>query len=77
LNVSTVRSSKPTIVANKNNLTGAGFTLGETIHFGSLEFIVDHFGNLSLSSEESGSGAIFIGMVHNGSPSLHTILEEL
>jgi hypothetical protein len=44
--------------------------------FGSLEFIADHFGSLSLSPEGNDSGAIFVGMVHSGSLSLHTILME-
>jgi hypothetical protein len=46
-----VQSPKLTFVANGNNLTGVGLTLGETICFGSLEFTVDHFVNESLSRE--------------------------
>jgi hypothetical protein len=76
LKVSMVQSPKLTFIANSNNLTGAGFILGETICFGSLEFTADFFGNLSLSPEGNDSVAIFIELVHNGSPSLHTILEE-
>jgi hypothetical protein len=52
------------------------FTWGETIHFGSLEFITNRFDTLSLSPEGNDLGVMFMEMVHNGSPSLHTILEE-
>jgi hypothetical protein len=71
-----VLSSKPIIVANGNNLTSVGFTMGETIRFGSLEFIVDNFGDLSLSAEGNDSSTVLVGMVHSRPPSLHTILEE-
>jgi hypothetical protein len=71
-----VHSPKPTVVANRNNQADIRFVLGETIYFGSLEFIADHFGNLSLSPEGNDFGAVFLGMVHNGLPPLHIILEE-
>jgi hypothetical protein len=71
-----VYSLKLTIVADGNNLADVGITPGETIYFGSLEITIDRFGNLSLSPKGNDSGAIFIGMVHSGSPSLHTILQE-
>jgi hypothetical protein len=71
-----VYSPKLTFVANDNNLTGVGFTPGGTICFGSLEFTANRFGNPSLFPEGNDSGAVFIGMVHNGPRSLHTILEE-
>jgi hypothetical protein len=76
LNVLMVHSTKLTFIANSNNLTDVGLALGETICFGSLEFTVDHFSNLSLSLEGNDSCFIFVGMVHNGSLSLHTILED-
>jgi hypothetical protein len=69
-------SPKLTFVANRNILTGVGLTLGETTCFDNLELITDRFGHLSLSPEEDDSGAVFIGMVHNESPSLRTILKE-
>jgi hypothetical protein len=50
--------------------------LGRNYPLWSLEFIVDRFGNLSLSIEGKDSGAMFVGMTHNESPPLHTILEE-
>jgi hypothetical protein len=46
-----VYSPKLTFIANINNLTNVGLTLGETICFGSFEFTADRFGNLSLSLE--------------------------
>jgi hypothetical protein len=69
-------SPKLTFVANHNNLAGVGLTLGETTCFDNLELTADRFGHLSLSSEEDDSGAVFIGMVQNVSPSLRTILKE-
>jgi hypothetical protein len=71
-----VHSPKPTTVTVGSHLTDVGFTLGETICFGSLVFIVDRFGSLNLSPEENDPGTVFVEMVHNRSPSLHTILEE-
>jgi hypothetical protein len=41
-----------------------------------LEFTADCSGNMSLSPEGEDSGAIFIEMVHSGSPFLHTVFEE-
>jgi hypothetical protein len=41
-----------------------------------LEFIADSFRSLSLSLEWSDSGVIIVRMVHSGSPSLLTIVEE-
>jgi hypothetical protein len=71
-----VYSPKLTFIANDNNTTDVGFSPSETICFGSLEFTVDRFSNMSLSPEAQDLGAIFIGMVHSESPSLHIILRE-
>jgi hypothetical protein len=71
-----VHSPKPTIVADGNHHNGVGFILGETICFGSLEFITDRFSSLSLSPEGNDLGVVFMGMVHSRSLSLDTILEE-
>jgi hypothetical protein len=45
-----VHSSMLIITADEECLTCGGFSLGETIHFGSLEFITNYFGSLSLSA---------------------------
>jgi hypothetical protein len=71
-----VYSLKLTFVANSNDQTSIGLTPVENIFFGSMEFTADHFDNLSLSPERNDSGTVFIGMVHNGSPSLHTGRKE-
>jgi hypothetical protein len=71
-----VHLSKPNINADGNILTSAGFTLHETIYFWSLVFITDHFASMSLSPKGSDSDVIFVGMLHNGSPSLLAILED-
>jgi hypothetical protein len=55
-----VTSLKLSFVANGNNPTGVGLTLGETICFDNLEFTVDRLGRLSLSPEEGDSGTIFV-----------------
>jgi hypothetical protein len=61
-----VHSSMLVITADEECLTCCGFSLGETIHFESLEFITNYFGNLSLSLRGD-SSAIFGGMTHSGS----------
>jgi hypothetical protein len=45
-----------------------GFSLGETIHLGSFEFIANYFGGLSLSPRRSDSGVAFMGSTHSGTP---------
>jgi hypothetical protein len=60
LDVPMVTSLKLSLVVNGNNLTGIGLTPSKTIHFGSLEFIVDRLGRLSLSPYEGDSSAIFV-----------------
>jgi hypothetical protein len=51
--------------------------LDEAIHFNDLEFIADHFDNLSLSPERDDSSVVGGGMARSRLPSLHAILEEL
>jgi hypothetical protein len=48
----------------------------EAIHFEGLKFITDKSYNQSVLPERSDLGAVFMGMAHSGSPSLHAILEE-
>jgi hypothetical protein len=76
LNVLKVCSLKLTFVANGNNLTDVGLAPGETIWFGNLEFTAHRLSNLSLSPEGNDSGTVFVGIMNNGSPSVHTIHEE-
>jgi hypothetical protein len=53
-----------------------GFSLGKTVHFGSLEFIANCFDSLSLSPMGSDTGAIFMGTTHRGSPLLRVMIED-
>jgi hypothetical protein len=76
VNVSIVHSPKLTVITDGKHQTGGSFTHDETIHFGSLEFIANCFSTLSLSDEGNGSGAVFGGIAHSGSPSLLPILED-
>jgi hypothetical protein len=76
LDILIVTSPKVSFVTNGINLTGAGLAPGETIQFSYLEFTADRLGHLSLYPKERDSAAIFIGVVHSGSPSLHTTLED-
>jgi hypothetical protein len=75
-----VPSPMLSFITNDNNPTSVGLAPGSTIHFGSLEFIVDHLGQISLSipppPQERDLGAMLVGMVHSGSPSLRTTLAE-
>jgi hypothetical protein len=71
-----VYSPKLTFVDNSNKLTRIGLAPGDTIWLGILEFTAYRFGNLSLSPEENDSDVVFIGMVHSGPSSMHTIHEE-
>jgi hypothetical protein len=57
-----------TIAADGKRLSCGGFFLGESIHFGSLEFITDRFGGLSLSRLGDGSCVIIMGPAHGGPP---------
>jgi hypothetical protein len=71
-----VYSLKLTFVANGNNPTDVGLAPGKKIYFESLEFIIDRFDRLILSPEGEDSDAVFVGMVHNGWPSLYNTLKE-
>jgi hypothetical protein len=76
LYVSMVTSPKLSFITNGDNPTGVGLATGETIHFGNLEFTAEDLGHLSLSPYEGNSSIIFVGMVYNGSLSLHTVLKN-
>jgi hypothetical protein len=69
LGVLMVPSSTLIVAVEDDCLMCGGFSLGETIHLGSFEFITDYFDGLSLSPRRSNSGDAFMGSTHNGSPS--------
>jgi hypothetical protein len=64
-----VPSSALTIVANGEHLSCDVFSLSKTICFGSLEFITDCFGGLSLSCMGDDSDAGVMGSTDGGTPS--------
>jgi hypothetical protein len=49
LDIPMVASSVLAVAADDEQMSCGGFSLNESIHFGSLEFIADCFGGLSLS----------------------------
>jgi hypothetical protein len=69
LGVPMVSSSAFAIATDGQRMSCDVFSLGETIHFGSLEFITDHFSGQSLSPMGDGSGATIMGSTHGGTPS--------
>jgi hypothetical protein len=69
LDVPMVPSSTLTIAADGERLSCSRFSLSETIHFGSLKFIIDCFDDLSLSPMGDSSDAIVMGSAHGGPPS--------
>jgi hypothetical protein len=71
-----VPSSAITISADGECLSRDGFSLGETIHFGSIEFIVDYFGVLSLPPRRDDSNAAAMGSTHGGPPSQLAIIGD-
>jgi hypothetical protein len=69
LDVPMVPSSALVITTDAERLSCGGFSLGETIHFGSLEFIADHFGGLCLSPMGDGSEIDSMGSARGRPPS--------
>jgi hypothetical protein len=63
-----VPSSVLAITVDGERLSCSGFSLGETICFGSLEFIISRFGFLSLSPLGYGLGVAVMGPTHSGTP---------
>jgi hypothetical protein len=53
-----VHSSTLAVTTDGEHLIRGGFSLGETVHFGSLEFIVDCFSSMSLSPKGSNLGSL-------------------
>jgi hypothetical protein len=58
------------IAIGVERLSCGDFSLDETIHFGSLEFIANRFRGLSLSPIGDGSDAIVMGSARGEPPSL-------
>jgi hypothetical protein len=71
-----VHSSALAVSNDVERLMCAGFSLGETICFGSLEFIINCFGGLSLSPKGCDPGTALMGTTCNGSPSLRTTIKD-
>jgi hypothetical protein len=76
LDILMVHSSTLIISADGERLTCSSFSLGETVHLGSFEFISDYFGGLSLSPQRNDSGAAFMGSTHSGPLSLWRAMIE-
>jgi hypothetical protein len=57
-------SSSIIVTVNGEHQMCGGFSLGETIHFGSLEFIFDYLSGLRLSPVGDGSDAVTMGSAH-------------
>jgi hypothetical protein len=70
LDVLMVHSLALVVATDGELVTCSGFPLGEAIFFGSLEFIINRFADLSLSPKGSKSCAAFMGTTCGGSPSL-------
>jgi hypothetical protein len=64
-----VPSSVLAASADGEHLTCGGFSLYETVCFGSLESITDCFSDLRLSPRRKNSGVAFMGSTRSGSPS--------
>jgi hypothetical protein len=64
-----VPSSAFIAIAGSERLLCDGFSLGETVRFGSLELIANHFGGLSLSPLGTGLGTTTMGPTY-GRPML-------
>jgi hypothetical protein len=70
LDVRMVPSSALIIATDGERLPCGGFSLNETIRFGSLKFITNCFGGLSLSPRGDSTDAAIMGSTHNRPPTL-------
>jgi hypothetical protein len=71
-----VHSTMLAVATDNECLMCGGISLGETVHFGSLELIVNCFDSLGLSPKGSDSSVIFIEATRSGSPSLRAMIED-
>jgi hypothetical protein len=76
LDVPMVSSSSLTIAVDGEHLTCGGFSIGKTIHFGSLEFSTNCFSGLSISPRWNDSDAALMGSSCCGPPSLLWVMIE-
>jgi hypothetical protein len=77
LNVLMVPSYSLAIASDGEHQTCGGFSLGETIHFGSLKFIADYFGGLSFSPQRDISKATAMGLTHSRPTSqVHAMIRD-
>jgi hypothetical protein len=76
LDVLIVHSSTLVVSTNGERLRCGGFSISETIHFGSLEFIVDCLGDLRLSPKGSNPSVVFVSTTRSGSLSLWAMIED-
>jgi hypothetical protein len=77
LDVLMVTSSTLVVFSNGKCLACGGFSCGKTVCFGSLEFIADYFGGLSLSSRGSNLDATLMCPTHGEPPSpLRAMIED-
>jgi hypothetical protein len=77
LDVMMVHSSAFTVSTDGERLTCGGYSLGEIVRSGSLEFIADCFNGVSLSPRRNNSSTAFMGSTHNGPPSpLWAMIED-
>jgi hypothetical protein len=74
LDILMVPSSALAVVVCDERLSSDGFSLDETIRFGSLEFITDRFVGLGLSPMGSSSDNIVMGVPRGGPPTPHRTL---
>jgi hypothetical protein len=68
-----VSPSSIAIIADCEHLVCSGFSLGELVHLGNLEFITDYFGGLSLSPRRGNEGTIFVGSTRSGASTLKQV----
>jgi hypothetical protein len=77
LDVLMVTTFAHVISTTGERLICGGFSFGEMVPFGSLEFIANCFGGLSLSPRRNDSGTAIIGSTHVGTPSpLRAMIED-